>query len=413
MTNTPPPTNPPSQSPLPPTNSPSQSPPPPQGFFGRWRWLWSLGQFLVALAGTVAFLVYLLGNPFDPPPQPVERVTPPQEVVTILGAGRIRVVPGSPFDKKVQIVSVRKTLLTEPILSVTGRVVASLRPSSEKGEILWQFDSPENLTAFTDWQKALADIAFHETQLQQVQKLAKTKLEAQREVVKRLEKLVEAGTDTIKDLTAERANLIQLEITGRQEVHQAETALRVAKREEAAQARRLQQAGLSVELLQSVSSDLDVVMADVPEGRLNQVQIGQGCVARFFSVPKQPFTGRVKSIAPVLSAERRSLRVLFTIDDPDDKLRPGMFAEIGLGTDTRESLLVPVDAILHIGRADYVLVAEGENIWKVTEVQVGEPYRNEVQILEGLNEGSKIIAKGAILFKPLAVRALQQGGGNP
>jgi multidrug efflux pump subunit AcrA (membrane-fusion protein) len=223
-----------------------------------------------------------------------------------------------------------------------------------------------------------------------------------------LEKLVEAGTDTLKDLTAEKATLIQVEITGRQEIHQAETALRVARREEATQARRLQQAGLSVELLQSVSSDIDIVMADVPEGRLNQVKIGQGCVARFFGLPKEPFPGRVKSIAPVLSAERRSLRVLFTIDDPDDKLRPGMFAEIGLGTDQRASMLIPADAVLHIGRTDYVLMAAEENTWKVTEVQVGEPFRNEIQILEELREGDRVIAKGAILFKPLVIRSLKQ-----
>jgi multidrug efflux pump subunit AcrA (membrane-fusion protein) len=374
----------------------------------RWGWLWSRGQFVVALAATTAFLVYLLVNPFEPPIEPVQRVAPPAEVVTIPGPGLIHVAPGSPFDKKLQVVPVRKAVISEPMLTVTGRVVASLRPGSSKGSDYWQFDSADTLTAYTDWQRAQADIVFYETQLELVKQLATTRLQAQREVVKRLEKLVEAGTDTLKDLTAEKATLIQVEITGRQEIHQAETALRVARREEATQARRLQQAGLSVELLQSVSSDIDIVMADVPEGRLNQVKIGQGCMARFFGLPKEPFPGRVKSIAPVLSAERRSLRVLFTIDDPDDKLRPGMFAEIGLGTDQRTSMLIPADAVLHIGRTDYVLMAAEENTWKVTEVQVGEPFRNEIQILEGLREGDRVIAKGAILFKPLVIRSLKQ-----
>ncbi|MFQ3593339.1 MAG: efflux RND transporter periplasmic adaptor subunit [Gemmataceae bacterium] len=373
-----------------------------------WGWLWSGLQFLVALAATTAFLTYLLLNPLEPPPPPSERVTPPTEVVRILRPGRITVVPGSPLDKKIQVVTVRKTIHEEPLLSVTGRVVASLRPVEGKGEDFWQFDSADNLAAYTDWQKAQADITFHETQVQQVRQLAKTRLEAQRELVKRLERLVEAGTDTLRDLTAERANLLQVEIAGRQEVHQAETALRLARREEAAQARRLQQAGLNVQMLQTVPADVDIVMADVPESRINQVRVGQGCVARFFGLPKEPFRGRVKSIAPVLSAERRSLRVLFTIDDPDDKLRPGMFAEIGLGTDRRESLLVPADAVLHIGRADYLLVAEGSDSWRVAEVEVGEPLREEIEILSGVAQGDRIIGKGAILFKPLVIRALQQ-----
>jgi hypothetical protein len=360
---------------------------------------------------TAAFLAYLLLNPFEPPKQPVERVVPPAEVVTLAGPGRIRVVPGSPFDRKVQVAVARRALVSDPILTVTGRVIASLRPANGKGTDFWQFDSAEMLTAYTDWQRAMADIAFQEKQLEQIQLLAKTRLEAQREVVQRLQKLVAAGTETVKDLTAERANLIQVEITGQQEIHQAETALRLARREEAAQARRLQQAGLSIELLETATSDVDIVLADVPEGRLDQVRIGQGCEARFFGRPRERFPGRVKSISPVLSAERRSLRVLFTIDDPDDKLRPGMFAEIGLGTDQRESILVPSDAVLHVGRADYVLAADGEDVWRVTEVQVGEPYRNELEILTGLQEGTRIVGKGAILFKPLVVRSLQDSEG--
>ncbi|MCX7700454.1 MAG: efflux RND transporter periplasmic adaptor subunit [Gemmataceae bacterium] len=303
--------------------------------------------------------------------------------------------------------AVRRQRLTEPTLSITGRVVASLRPGPNHENDYWQFDSAENLTAFSDWEKAQADVLFLETQLERVKQLAAARTAAQQELVKRLEKLVEAGTDTVKDLNAERANLIQAEITGRQEVHQAETALRIARREMATQARKLQQAGLSIELLRSVTSEVDIVMADVPEGRLSQVHIGQGCVARFFGLPKESFPGRVQSIAPVLSPERRSLRVLFTIDDPDDKLRPGMFAEIGLGTDPREAMLVPADAILHVGRADFVLVHDGENTWRVTEVQVGDPYRNEIQILDGLEIGDRIIGRGAILFKPLVIRALQ------
>jgi cobalt-zinc-cadmium efflux system membrane fusion protein len=368
---------------------------------------WAAGQFLVALTLTVGFLVYLLFNPFEPPIEPVERVKPPAEVVSIIGPGLIRVVPGSPFDEKIQVVEVRTVPLTEPMLTVSGRVVASLRPTPGKRGVAWQFDTPESLAAFTDWEKAQADIAFHEKQLEQIQALVKTRVQAQRELVQRLEKLVALGTDTPKDLTAERANLMQIEITGRQEIFQAETAVRVARREEATQVRKLHQLGLDIELLQAVGPEVDIVMADVPEGRLKQVRINQGCTARFFAVPNERFEGRVKSIAPTLSTERRTLRLLFTIDDPDDKLRPGMFAEIGLGTDQRDALLVPADAVLHIGRADYVLVADAPDTWRVTEVVVGEALRNDVEILNGLQPGMRLVGSGAILLKPLVMRALR------
>lgn len=365
-------------------------------------------QFVIALAITVGFLAYLLFvQSTTPPAENAEVRRPPAEVVEVIGPGLIRVQPGGPFDAKVQVVTVRKQNITDPLMTITGRVAASLRPGNGKGNDFWQFDSPEVLTAYTDWQKAQADILFTETQLARVKELADARLNAQKQVVARLEKLVSAGTDTLKDLAAEKANLIQAEITGRKEVHEAETAVRVAKRAEAALARQLQQAGLEPELLRSATSDIDIVLADVPEGKLNRVKVGQGCQASFFGIPNERFTGKVNSIAPVLSKERRSLRVLFVINDPRDQLRPGMFAEIGLGTDPRDTLLIPADGVLHIGRADYVLTAGDANTWRVTEVQVGEPRNEEVEILSGLEPGERIVAKGAILFKPLVVRSLR------
>ena len=290
---------------------------------------------------------------------------------------------------------------------MTGTVAASLRPGAGKGDDYWQFNTPEVLTAYTDWQKATADIAFSESQLKSVKELAETRVESQKKVVARLEKLVQAGTDTPKDLAVEQTNLIQYQIQGRKEVHEAETAVRLARRNEAALARQLQQAGLEPDLLKSATSDMDIVMADVPEGFLDRVKVGQGCQARFVGIPQQVFDGKVTTIAPVISKERRSLRVLFVIHDPKDQLRPGMFAEIGLGTDPRDALLVPADGVVHIGRADYLLVASGQpDVWRVAEVQVGEPQNGRVEILRGVKPGDKVLGEGAILLKPLILQAL-------
>jgi len=367
--------------------------------------IWSKLQFVVAFGATLAFLGYLLVGPSKPRSDEAPKQAAP-EAVSVLGPGLIQVRAGGPFTQKLTIAEVREREISEAVLTVTGRVAASLRPGSGKGTDFWQFDAPEALIAYTDWQKARSDIAYTDTQLSQVKQLASTRLEAQRQLVTRLEKLVAAGTDTPRELAAERANLIQSEILGNKEVYEAETAARVARRSEAATARQLLQHGLDPEMLQSASSDVDVVLADVPEGRLNQAQVGQRCEATFYSLPHERFVGRVSSIAPVLSRERRSLRVLFVIDDPKDLLRPGMFAEIGLGTDPRTTLLAPTDGVLHLGRSDYMLVSERPNVWRVTEVDVGEPHNGELEILSGLKAGQTVIGKGAILLKPLVARAL-------
>jgi hypothetical protein len=368
--------------------------------------LWERLQLVVALAITIAFLIYLLLPESSTSEPESPSATQPVAVVEVVGPRLIRVQPDTPFARHLQIATVSSSVLTRPLLTVTGRVAASLRP--DQGGGYWQFDSPQVLEVFRDWQKAQSDITFAQTQLQLTRQLATARLEAQKLVIARLEKLVAAGSDAMKDLATERSNLIQIEIQTRKEIHEAETALQVAHRNEAALSRQLQQLGLDPQLLQTLNTDGDIVIADVPEGWLERVRVGQSCQARFLGLSDEIFTGKVNSVAPVLSKERRSLRVLFVIHDPLDKLRPGMFAEIGLGTDPRRALFIPSESVLHIGRSDYVLVRNEDVTWRVVEVQVGEPHNGILEVLKGLHEGDQVIGQGAILLKPLVVRALQQ-----
>lgn len=378
----------------------------------RWSRIWSAAQLLLALALTLVVLVWLLYTPQSNAPLP-EPAQPNAAVVQQVGPRLIRIQSGSALAKKLEVASVQSARLTAPVLTVTGTVAASLRPGDGKISDYWQFNAPEILTAYTDMQKATADIAFSETQLARIKELAEARVKAHKKVVERLQKLVAAGTDTEKDLAAEQTNLLQFQIQGQKEIHEAETAVRIAKRAEATFARQLQQAGLEPAMLHSATADMDIVMADVPEGLVARVRIGQGCEAKFFGIPHQVFSGKVNGIAPVLSKERRSLRVLFVVHDPKDLLRPGMFAEIGLGTDARDALLIPADAVIHLGRSDYVLVGDSDpGVWQVVEVQAGEAQGSDVEILDGVKASQRVLSKGAILLKPAILQALQAPAAN-
>lgn len=396
--------------PTPPQSSISPLAPPPS----RGSRLWSQIQFVTCLVLVGCVLTYLLWT--------AERSSSDlssvgtgnhSQDVRLDGHNRICIRDDCPLHRKLQVSTIQATKITTPILTVTGTVVGSLRPGNGKGNDYWQFNSPELLTTYTDWQKSTADIAFLETQLTQIKQLAETRTNAQEKLVERMKKLVDAGTDTEKDLAASQAELIQSQVQGRKEVYEAETAVRLARRTEAALARQLQQTGLEPDLLRSIASDIDVVMADVPEGFMARAKLGQGCEARFFGLPDQTFIGKIRAIAPVLSKERRSLRVLFAINDPNDQLRPGMFADIGLGTDARDALLIPPEGVVHVGRSDYVLVREAKSDWRVAEVQVGELHEAGMEIVGGLRSGDEIAGRGAVLLKPFIIQSLQANKKQP
>ncbi|MBY0228386.1 MAG: efflux RND transporter periplasmic adaptor subunit, partial [Gemmataceae bacterium] len=191
------------------------------------------------------------------------------------------------------------------------------------------------------------------------------------------------------------------------EVHEANNSLRTAERNEAAQARLLQQGGLDTGLLEKRDRDVDIIMAEVPEQHLGRIALGQPCEARFFGLPGQVFQGKVGSIAPVVSKERRTLRVLLAVQDPRDQLRPGLFADIGLGTEPRHALFVPAESIIHVGDDDYALVRAGERDWRVAPVKLGETHGDELVVESGLTERDEVVGAGAILLKRFILDALE------
>jgi membrane fusion protein, heavy metal efflux system len=364
-------------------------------------------QFGAYVAVTLGVLGYLLwhgaGGGAVVSPAPAQSAP-----VRLSGAGHISVVPDSPIEKKLQVASIETQRISVPVLTVTGTVIASLRPAKD-GATNWQFSSPDVLTAYTDWQKATAEIAFSRTQLESIRQLSESRVAAQQASVRRLRRLVEAGTDTEQALASAEAESLQAQIQGRKDVHEADAALLAAQRSETALRRQLQQAGVDADLLNGSAGDTDIVAADVPEAMLSRVKLHQGCEARFLGLGERAFAGTVRAISPVLSKEQRSLRVLFTIGDPHDLLRPGMFADIGLGTDARDALLAPAAGIVHVGRSDFMLVRAGAAEWRVTPVQVGELHETAVEILDGLQPGDQVISQGAILLKPAIVEVTQKG----
>jgi cobalt-zinc-cadmium efflux system membrane fusion protein len=370
----------------------------------------------LAIAGSV-FGYLIWSGTAAPRADDEKRPSRPEETVQVVGPGLIRIRPGTPLDDKLdQTAKVRAAWLTAPLLPVTGTSSASLRPGKETAQDSWQFATPDLLTAFSDWQKAVVDVQFQTTLLPTIRELAGFRVEAQKEVVGRMEKLLTAGDQTEKALVAERVNLKTFEIQGKREIHEGENALKVAQKTEATLARQLQQAGLEPTMLRSAAAEGEIVVAEVPERAVGLVKLGMTSEVRFFALPDRVFTGKVSTMSPVISKDKRVLNVQFIVKDPDKVVRPGMFAEIGLGTDKREALLMPADGVLHVGDRDYALLGTEAGTWKVQEVRTGELRGTDVELLEGTpyqwKAGDRVMGKGAILLKPVVVRALQPSAGK-
>jgi hypothetical protein len=372
----------------------------------RRAWFWPAVQILAAILVTVAVLALLV---WPPGHATTEAAALAEETAAVTPGGphRLNVRPGTPLEKKLAVAAVDRVTTSEALLKVTGAVVARLPPGPGMAEGRWDFNTPDLASAYADWLKARADVPFAEKQLASIHELTVAKVNAQTKVAERLEKLVRAGTDPEKDLAAAQADLLQAKIQGQKDEHEAETNLKNAQRTQTTLERQLLQAGIDPELLARATESKAIVVAEVPEARVGLVRPGQSCTAQFYAFPDAAFAGRVGSLAPTLSKERRTLRVFFEVDDPQGRLKPGMFADIGLGTDPRETLMMPADGLLHVGQSDYALVAAEAGAWRVTEIKTGEQYDSRVEVLQGLKAGDRVIGAGVILLKPFVVQDLQ------
>ncbi len=361
---------------------------------------------IMLLIGLLVVLITMLWQVM-PAPKTEAPVLDTSPVVSLTEAHVISVKAGSLIEKKFTISTVQKQQVSTPLLIVTGAVVARLPKGSGPIEDRWQFNSLDLSAVYADWQKAATEKDFNSKRLIKIRELTAAQYNSQKIAVDRLRKLVATGTEAIRDLTNAEANLLEVQLEGQKDVYEAETALTVATRTRAALERKLFQEGIDPLLLEHSSPGISLIMADVPELKIRQVSVGQSCAARFYGLSDQSFSGKVRSLAPTLSPERHTLRVFFELNDTYDQFKPGMYAEIGLGTDPRPAILIPTDSVLHSQNSDYVLVKAGHGLWRITEVQVGENIEDHVEILKGLQGGEEIIGNGAILLKPMLVQALQ------
>ncbi|MBX3218955.1 MAG: efflux RND transporter periplasmic adaptor subunit [Labilithrix sp.] len=328
----------------------------------------------------------------------------------VTGPKEIHIEPGASLESKLVVKTVRRERTTSAILEVTGSVVASLpKGGAHTAEGRWQFASPELLSAYVEWQKSGAEVTFTRQQLTTAQQLQQTKVTAQEKVVERMSKLVQAGSDSPKDLAVEETSLQQAKLEGQKVVHEATAAVRTAERSQAALRRQLEQAGVDPEVLGTAKEGSALLVADVPESKIERARQGQSSKARFYGLAGKEFVGVVNRISPTVTREQRTLRVLVILEDKQGELRPGMFADVGLGTDERDALWAPSDGVLHVGKADYLIVSRGAGQWTIVDVGLGESRGTESEVLRGVEADAKVLGPGAILLKPFVIDALAAG----
>lgn len=144
--------------------------------------------------------------------------------------------------------------------------------------------------------------------------------------------------------------------------------------------------------------DIDPIKVDfrVPEVFLSALGVGQQLGITVDALPGEIYRGEVYAIDPQVDVNGRSILIRALVDNPELKLRPGLFARITLVTDRREdALLVPQSAIVPLGDKQFVYRLDDGAV-ALTEVRTGYRQSQRVEILDGLAAGDAVVVAGQI-----------------
>ncbi len=139
--------------------------------------------------------------------------------------------------------------------------------------------------------------------------------------------------------------------------------------------------------------------AEIYEKDLAKIKPHQEVQIAVPAYPEETFVGRIFYIGDVVHPETRTITVRTRVPNKDFKLKPGMFADIKILLDQRESAVtVPIEAVLDDLDRKIVFVREGENFICRT-VEVGPTFNGLIEIVKGLKTGEIVAVEGNYQLK--------------
>lgn len=135
------------------------------------------------------------------------------------------------------------------------------------------------------------------------------------------------------------------------------------------------------------------VYVNVPQSDASSVHVGQPARLTLSNVPGRLFFGKVTRTANALDPASRTMLTEVEVPNADHALFPGMYGEISL-TSARGNppLVIPAQALVVRADGSQVAVVQPDGTVRLQKVSVGRDYGDRVEIIQGLAEGTAILA---------------------
>lgn len=137
------------------------------------------------------------------------------------------------------------------------------------------------------------------------------------------------------------------------------------------------------------------ILSHVPERHVNVLKPGLKAHVTLEAYPNESFDAHIQRVSPIVDEVSRSKEVYYVFDSLDERINIGMYVKIRLDTVLHENVLnVPVDSVLVTDHGSFLYTIAADDTIKEKEVHTGVTIDGIVEILDGIQEGEKIVSSG-------------------
>jgi len=141
---------------------------------------------------------------------------------------------------------------------------------------------------------------------------------------------------------------------------------------------------------------------NLPEKNLQEIKTSQNVYITSYVFPDDTLSGQVTEISPAISMETRTFKCKLLVDNPDLKLRPGMFVKADIVTQHKDSIItIPKEYVLSDSRGKRVFIVE-QLTARERRITTGLENQEMVEVTSGLERNQRLVIKG---FETLRDRA--------
>ena len=147
----------------------------------------------------------------------------------------------------------------------------------------------------------------------------------------------------------------------------------------------------------------------LPQNQIAQIQPGLTVRIRTDALPGQEIQGRVTAINPQVEEATRNIRIQATVENRQERLRPGMFVDVDVILPEQEDVrMIPTTAVLYAPYSDSVFVLEkkaagdgqpDDQILRQQFVRLGSQRGDYVAVLSGVEEGDQVVSTGVFKYR--------------